>query len=178
MQDQEWIKQIQMGDHAAFAQLYQRYARDVYQYIYLYMNHRQTTEDLVQETFLRAYKNSYQYDLNKSAIRTWLHRIAAHLCIDNIRKKKPNEVTLEIYYEPKLAGIADKVENQIWIKKFLTRLPDLNRSILILAYYQGFKGKEIAEIVGIPVGTVKSKLHYSLQKLKTWMNEEGESYVS
>jgi RNA polymerase sigma-70 factor (ECF subfamily) len=55
----------------------------------------------------------------------------------------------------------------------LDQLAEPNRSILILAYYQGFKGREIAEILKIPIGTVKSKLHYSIAKLKEWMKEES-----
>lgn len=72
---------------------------------------------------------------------------------------------------------AKTVNDQLLIYKYLQMLPRESRAVLILAYYEDLPGKEIAQILNLPLGTVKSKLYYSLRKLKRWIAEEENSYV-
>ncbi len=176
--DSECMLLFQQGNEEAYTVLYNRYARDVYRYAYLQLHNKEASEDIVQEAFIRVYRNRHQYDSTKSQFRTWVHRIANHLCIDHYRKEKNRTVVAFEADAPSLSKnardqTASEAENRLLAQSCLQQLPELERSVLILAYYQGLSGKEIAEILNIPLGTVKSKLHYSLQKLQKWLKEEN-----
>ncbi|TCS97006.1 RNA polymerase sigma factor [Hazenella coriacea] len=171
--EQQWIRRWQEGSSEAFTILYQKYARDVYQYIYLLMPNRSLAEEIVQETFIRVLKNKTTFDPKKAQFRTWIHRIAYHLFIDEMRKEaKSKRVSLqEVEHRLKSFQTEEMIEQKMIIQQCLNLLDEPNRSVLILAYFQGFKGKEIAQILHLPLGTVKSKLHYSIQFLKNSFRE-------
>lgn len=175
LSDEELMEKVKQKDMEAYNSLYARHATKTYQFIFLYIRQKQAAEDLLQETFIRVYVKCRSYKNEKASFRTWLHQIAHRLCIDYYRKHskfKWQQMELDDYSEKHQSTIEQNIQNKILIQQYLGQLPDKERSILILAYYQGFTGKEISHILNIPEGTVKSKLHYSLKKLNKSIEKE------
>lgn len=172
-QEKKFKKRIQADSTLVLSDIYQAYVKDIFLYCQLTVGNRETAEDLTQETFIKANYSLSNYDSKRASVRTWLHRIAYHLCIDYLRKKKRQSWYQRIFHskEPHSQPI-DQIHIHLSIQPYLQRLTEEQRSIVILAYYHEMKGNEIAEILRLPIGTVKSRLHYSLRKLKKWMKED------
>src|SRR5262249_49967049 len=157
----------------AFGALVRRYERELYGYLRRYLGDASLAEDVFQNTFLQLYLKSGQYEPGRP-VRPWLYTIATHQAIDAMRRTGRHQaVSLdETRTEPgegEVAGLLDLLESRgpspveaataeerrEQVRAGVERLPDFLRQVLILAYYQGLKYREIAEALGIPVGTVK-----------------------
>jgi RNA polymerase sigma-70 factor (ECF subfamily) len=185
--DEELLTRFRRGQQDAFALLVRRYERELYGYLRRYTNNASLAEDVFQNTFLQVYLKCSQYD-DARAFRHWLYAIATNQAIDAMRRNGRHQaVSLdEPRAEPgdgELARLLDMLqsrgpspveaasagERREQVRAGVDRLPEFLRQVLILAYYQGLKYREIADILDIPVGTVKSRLHAALVKLQeTW----------
>lgn len=173
------IRQLKNGDQNAFAEIVEFYKDKVFQICYRMLGNRHEAEDIAQEAFIRAYVNIHSYDLNKK-FSTWLYRIATNLSIDRIRKKKP-----DYYLDAELAGSdgltmysqvaadvalpedeLETMELQELIQGEILKLPDKYRSVIVLKYIEEFSLKEIGEILDLPVGTVKTRIHRGREALR------------
>ncbi|MGM0747569.1 MAG: RNA polymerase sigma factor [Bacillota bacterium] len=175
LSDEELMEKVKQKDMEAYNSLYTRHAQKTYQFIFLYIRQKQAAEDLLQETFIRVYVKSRTYKSEKASFRTWLHQIAHRLCIDHYRKHskfKWQQIEPNEHEDAESGSVEYHVQNKMLIQQYVGQLPAKERSILILAYYQGFSGREISHILNIPEGTVKSKLHYSLKKLNKQLKKE------
>jgi RNA polymerase sigma-70 factor (ECF subfamily) len=182
--DEELLDRFRRGVTEAFGVLLRRYERELYGYLRRYLGDSTLAEDVFQNTFLQVYLKSGQFEDGRS-VRPWLYAIATNQAIDALRRQARHQaVSLEQAREvtgegdpgslsqalvsdhagpPELAADGETREQ---VRARVDRLPENLRHVLILAYYQGLKYREIAEIVGIPVGTVKSRLHAALAKLQ------------
>ena len=183
---------IEEGDIKAFEELLTRYEKSLFNYIVRSIGDFHKAQDLFQETFYRIFKNrkSYNPDLRFS---TWAYRIATNVCIDELRKKaRELEVSLEedklsqesslrlmdrgvnpnpIGYTPEERLIKKDVEEKIM--DLVKSLPEKLRSVFILSEYQEVPCREIAQILEIPLGTVKSRLHHSFKQLVKIIEKRG-----
>ncbi|MCM3603297.1 RNA polymerase sigma factor SigW [Robertmurraya korlensis] len=173
------IKQVLKGDQSAYGEIVEIYKDKVFQLCYRILGNRHEAEDMAQEAFIRAYINisSFNIDLKFS---TWLYRIATNLCIDRIRKKKPDyyldaEVSgtdgLTMYSQIASDSILpeDEIENlelQETIQREITKLPEKYRSVIVLKYIEELSLNEISEILDIPLGTVKTRIHRGREALR------------
>lgn len=173
------IKQVIKGDQDAFAEIVEIYSNSIFQLGYRMLGNRQEAEDIAQEAFIRAYVNikSFNQELKFS---TWLFRIATNLCIDRIRKKKPDyyldaEVSgtdgLTMYSQ--LASDAPLPENELEslelqesVQKEILKLPEKYRSVIVLKYIEELSLNEISEILDLPLGTVKTRIHRGREALR------------
>jgi RNA polymerase sigma-70 factor, ECF subfamily len=173
------IKQVLKGDQSAFAELVELYKDKVFQICYRMLGNRHEAEDIAQEAFIRAYVNIETFNQNRK-FSTWLFRIATNLCIDRIRKKKP-----DYYLDAEVAGTEgltmysqvaadvqmpeDEVENmelQETIQKEISKLPEKYRSVIVLKYIEELPLQEISEILDMPLGTVKTRVHRGREALR------------
>ncbi|MCC3359363.1 RNA polymerase sigma factor SigW [Bacillus sp. REN16] len=173
------IRQTKNGDQSAYGEIVEFYKDKVFQICYRMLGNRHEAEDIAQEAFIRAYVNIHSYDLNKK-FSTWLYRIATNLSIDRIRKKKP-----DYYLDAELAGSdgltmysqvaadtalpedeLETMELQELIQAEILKLPDKYRSVIVLKYIEEFSLKEIGEILDLPVGTVKTRIHRGREALR------------
>lgn len=173
------IKQVLKGDQSAFAELVELYKDKVFQICYRMLGNRHEAEDIAQEAFIRAYVNIETFN-QKRKFSTWLFRIATNLCIDWIRKKKP-----DYYLDAEVAGTdgltmysqvaadvqlpEDEVENmelQETIQKEISKLPEKYRSVIVLKYIEELPLQEISEILDMPLGTVKTRVHRGREALR------------
>jgi len=167
-----------------FGVLVKRYERELYGYLRRYLGDASLAEDVFQNTFLQLYTKIKQYEPGRP-VRPWLYTIATHQAIDALRRNGRHQAvsldqqrseggdgevqslmeTLE-HFGPGPLDRAEEEERRERVRASVEGLPDFLRQVLILAYYQGLKYREIADILGIPVGTVKSRLHAALVKLQ------------
>ena len=170
MADETLIEQIKDGNEQAFHHLYERYSAHLYRYfLRLLRGDREKSEDFLQELFLRVLEHVNQFR-KEYAVKTWLYTIATNLC-RNEWKKNANRAQLIESFTPwespssSNEDVLDRNQFQKELSKWMLTVDDMTREIVILRYYQDLTVREIAEIVSIPEGTVKSKLFYTLQSL-------------
>jgi RNA polymerase sigma-70 factor (ECF subfamily) len=172
------------GQTETFGVLLRRYERELYGYLRRYLGDSDLAEDVFQNTFLQLYVKSNHYELGRP-VRPWLYTIATHQAIDALRRNGRHQALsldqnqqelpdgevrslLELLEArgPGPADVAQDEERRERVRASVDRLPEFLRQVVLLAYFQGLKYREIADILDIPVGTVKSRLHAALVKLQ------------
>ena len=160
-------------DRHAFETQFTQYEADLYRIAYVYVKNQQDALDVMQEAAYRAYKNRKTLKEPKY-FKTWLTRITINCAIDHIRRYKPI-LPLEDWSEP-LSPITHEEEQQIILRTTLSALMDtlepMEKSIVILKYYEQCTFHEIAESLHLPLGTVKTTLYRALHKLRAAIKEE------
>jgi len=173
----------EQGRAADFDTLVHRYENELYRYLTRYTGDRALAEDVFQNTFLQVHLKRGLYEDGRP-VRPWLYSIATHQAVDALRKAgRHPTVSLDQRASPGASDSASLVdllvsggegplaelqgeERKEWVRQSVAKLPETLRQTLILAYHQDLKYREIAEILKIPVGTVKSRLHAALLKLQ------------
>lgn len=171
------------GDREAFNQLVRRYERELYNYLRRYLGNAAQAEDAFQSTFLLVHLKCAQFDESRK-VKPWLYTIATNQAIDLQRRNKRHRmVTLDRRHssgsEDDLGSLLDllqtretnplaqleSAEQQAWVRRALENLPEYLRTSVNLIFHQGLKYREAADILEVPVGTVKSRLHTAILKL-------------
>lgn len=178
------IKQVLNGNQDAYAEIVDLYQSRLYHVCYRMLGNKHEAEDITQETFLRAYINLHTFD-QKRKFSTWIFRIATNLCIDRIRKKKPDyhldaqvpgtdglDMYSQIAASEELpVEQLEKMEMQERLQYEISRLPDKYRSVIVLKYMEELPLLEISEILDLPLGTVKTRIHRGREALRKQMSE-------
>lgn len=157
--DPELVRRSLRGDQAAFGQLVERHQKRVYNVCLRMMGRPEDAADATQDVFLTALRKLSGFR-GASALSTWLHRIAVNTCYDALRRRSREVLVDEPLTEPAPSpdpsGAADA---RIDVQRALLRVPEDFRAVLGLHDVAGLPYEEVAEILGAPVGTVKSRLH-------------------
>ena len=162
--DEELIGAVAAGDGRALEELYRRFERPLYRFFYRYTGGRDA-EDLYQETWLRAVRAAGRFDPRRR-FSTWLFPIAVNLCRDWQRRAPPEPVdAASIDLVATGSGSAGATEAAIDVRRLLGVLPEAQRSAVILRYYHDLPEAEVADILGCPRGTVKSRLHQAMARM-------------
>lgn len=192
--DESLIAQYrQSGDRGLYETLMRRYEREIYSYLRRYIGNAELAEDAFQGTFLQVHLKCHQFDPARR-FRPWLYAIATNQAIDVQRRNKRHRmVSLDRSsngekddransWSEKLVGdspdpfrSAAEEENSRWVHESVATLGESMQQVIQLVYYQGLKYREAAEVLGIPVGTVKSRLHAAVQRLGMHWEETHES---
>jgi RNA polymerase sigma-70 factor (ECF subfamily) len=186
LSDEELMSRYREEGRAdVFTELVHRYERELYRYLARYLGDSTLAEDVFQNTFLQVHLKRGLFEDGR-AFRPWLYAIATHQAVDSLRKagRHPtisldqrvggggresdagNLIDLLVGDDTGPLTELQEAERQQWVRDSIARLPETLRQTLILAYHQDLKYREIAEILKIPVGTVKSRLHAALEKLQ------------
>jgi len=166
--DERLVSRVAAGDGSALEELLRRYERPLATFI-----RRRTggadVEDLYQETWMRVVRGAPGFDVSRR-FSTWLFRIAANLCRDWWRSRGPESgaESVDLFESP----AADRIESVLTADALLARLPDPQREALVLRYYHDASEAEMSEILGCPVGTVKSRVHNALARLAALVRRE------
>ncbi|GAA4431890.1 MULTISPECIES: RNA polymerase sigma factor [Bremerella] len=177
------------GNRSYFQKLVQRYERELYNYLRRYLGDPEMAEDVFQAAFLQVHLKCDTFEVGRR-FRPWLYTIATNQAIDAQRKTKRHKmvsldragssgeqqetgslVDLLVSSEPGPMSQMDDQERQRVMRDAVQDLPESLKTAIVLVYYQGLKYREAADILGIPVGTVKSRLHTAVQKLTEAWNE-------
>jgi RNA polymerase sigma-70 factor (ECF subfamily) len=160
------LKRASEGDSAAFAELVREHQGMVFSIAYHYLQDRSLAEDLAQEVFLELYQGLERIQ-SPAHLMFWLRRVTANRCIDQGRKKlRRRELALEETPEPIADGSPSDPLLLQRLRQSLDVLPERQRMVVILRFQEGLGPAEIAEALEMPVNTVKSTLHRSLEELR------------
>lgn len=160
-------------DAARLAALYDAHAAPVWRYVVHLTGDRAGADDVVQETLLRAWRTPKILD-DPSAARSWLLTVARHLVIDQSRSaRRRHEVAVADPPERATADATDALFDALMVEQALVELSSDHRAVIVRAYFGGRAVADIAEELGIPEGTVKSRLHYGLRALRLALQEKG-----
>jgi RNA polymerase sigma-70 factor (ECF subfamily) len=182
--DEELLRRSRVGgDALAFETLVHRYEGELFSYLRRYLGSAEMAEDVFQATFLQVHLKQEHFEAGRR-FRPWLYTIATNQAIDAQRRNKRHRiVSLDSRsgddvgtLVDMLAGtdgtadvMAEDQESRDWVRAAVDDLPEPLKGTLMLVYYQGMKYREAADVLGIPVGTVKSRLHAALLKLnESW----------
>ena len=177
--DEDLISLVQSKDAGAFAVLYDRHARAAYSLAYRMMGERQAAEDLVQDAFLKLWRAAGSYRVERGSVRTWLLSIVHNRGIDQLRSLSSRRRTQE-----KVEASAPRVQPseafaESWrnaqrdqVREALKSLPAEQLKVLELAYFSGYTHVEIAELLELPLGTVKGRMRLGLQKVRDYFDSQ------
>lgn len=185
MTDEQLVVAYAQGNNIAFDILLNRHKTNVYSYIYFIVHSRELAEDIFQETFVKAIMTIKQGRYTESGkFRAWINRIAHNLIIDNYRQEK-NEQTIsndecevDLFNNAKLSDgnvEDDIIKEQILadVKKLINYLPDNQREVLVLRYYQDLSFKEIADITGVSINTALGRMRYAILNMRKLAEEKN-----
>ncbi len=161
----EW----QSGDTTAFEAFFRQYERLVFKNAYLMTGTREEAEDVLQEVFVSVWKSRHTFNPNRGKLTTWLHRITVNKCLERNRKKKLAPVSLEGLDLPGTQPSDEILVTRQEYDKLIEAMNSLDakhRVVLVLRYFNDLSYEEIAQAVGIPLGTVKSRINNGLKLLR------------
>lgn len=171
--------QLQRGDAEGIESLYDRYGRLAFGLACRIINDTTGAEDVVQDAFLKAWRNARAYDPARGSLRSWLMTIVRNQAIDRLRgsAKRFAEASLD-ETEPQTAAsdVFDTVSadsERKEVRDGFAALPEAQRRTLELAYFGGLSHVEIAVQMGVPLGTVKGRMRMGLEKLRSYLEEKG-----
>ncbi len=178
MTDDMLVQSYSMGNNQAFDILLDRHKQSVYNYIYFVVRKKELSEDIFQETFIKAIVNIKQGRYTENGkFRAWISRIAHNLIIDHFRQMKnentisKDETPVDLLNNVMLCDgtIEDKmVKLQITsdIRKLVSFLPDSQREVLEMRYYQGLSFKEISDKTGVSINTALGRMRYAILNIR------------
>jgi RNA polymerase sigma-70 factor (ECF subfamily) len=175
--DVELLGLIAGGDRLAFEELYRRYARSVLGIALRRMGDRGRAEDATQEAFASIWRSASRYDPARGRPASWLYTVARNAIVDGLRRRPDPTVADPPEIASSDPGPADAAESE-WVSwrvhRALEVLPEHERSLVELAYWSGMSQSEIAEYVGLPLGTVKTRTRAALGRLANELEGELE----
>jgi RNA polymerase sigma-70 factor (ECF subfamily) len=191
--DAELLTRFGEGDETAFRELVTRYKNSLYAFLKQFLNHQDLVEDAFQETFLQVFTSRESFDTSRP-LRPWLFTIAANKAKDSLRKRQRTAATpigtmadaQEMSFDDVLNTftsddtmpyeVLQKNETASRVGQVIADMPENLREILILAYFNKFSYKQMANILSIPIGTVKSRLHTAVARFaKEWKASAGST---
>ncbi len=177
LSDEALVLMAARSEEWALAELYDRYGRSAYALALRVLRDQALAEDAVQEAFLTVWRTASRFVPERGKASTWILTLVHRRAVDTVRhEQRRRGVALERAAEPSVEG----VDEDAWLRlqrervqEALRRLPDAQREALELAYYGGLSQSELAERLGQPLGTIKSRMFGGLSRLRELLGEPG-----
>lgn len=182
IEDAELVSMVAAGDSRALEALYDRYSRIVMSFSMRMLSERPAAEELTQEVFFRTWKQAGAYSSSRGSFSTWLLSITHNMAIDELRKRKRRPQRADL--EDPVAAIANITDTEPSVEEHaqlgslreelrtaLEHLPVNQRDPIELAYFRGFTQREIAGILGEPLGTIKTRMRLGMRKLREQLDQ-------
>lgn len=179
--DEEVMRLVQEGNPRAFEMLYDRHGGASFSLAYRMVGDRVTAEDVSQEAFLSIWRSKARYQPDRGSVRTWVLGIVHHRAIDALRRNLVHErrrssaegieERLEAPERERTDVEAARREDALHVRDALKDLPDEQTRVIELAYFGGFSHSQIAEMLQMPIGTVKGRMRLGLEKLRKGLAE-------
>jgi RNA polymerase sigma-70 factor, ECF subfamily len=177
--DEELISLAGQGEAQAFAVLYDRHSRAAYSLAYRMMGEKHAAEDLVQDGFLKVWRGAESYRVERGSVRTWILSIIHNRGIDQLRstasrRRTQEKVEASAPVSQPSEAFAETLRNsqRDQVREALGTLPQEQLKILELAYFSGYTHVEIAELLSLPLGTVKGRMRLGLKKIRDYFDSE------
>ena len=178
------VRSAQGGNLEAFDRLVELHGPRLYGFALRMVGSAQEAEDLAQEAFVRAFKSLRQFR-QEASFSTWLHRLALNLCLDHLKRRKRQPISLEAVVEDSVpspegnpVAAAERRERQEIIRGAIGALPEAHRAVIVLYDLQGLSYEECAQVLKTNVGTVKSRLNRARLALKAKLEPQLELLLS
>ncbi len=171
----ELLQGLQTHDEQAYSFLYDHYSKALFTIIFRIVPQQEVAEDVLQEVFVKIWQNIKSYDATKGRLYTWMLNIARNQAIDRTRSReftnqnKTTELAENVYSE---RGTVEIKMDDIGLRKTLDNLPEENRKLIELAYFQGYTQEEIAKLLEIPLGTVKTRIRATVIQLRKLLSNQ------
>ncbi|MGA2764138.1 MAG: sigma-70 family RNA polymerase sigma factor [Spirochaetia bacterium] len=180
--DEELMRRMVRGETQALRELYARHGRLVYGLALRIVGDQEAAQEITQDVFLRAWEKADTYRREKALVRTWLARITRNRAIDLLRRRASRETRARDAWEemknavaegqPDPASPVEREDQRARIGRAILSLPEEQRSVLALAFFEGRTHREIAAATGDPLGTVKSRIRSAMIRLRELLQEE------
>ena len=172
--DEDLMQLVQRAEAAAFEVVYDRHSSAAFSLAYRMCGARQLAEEVVQEAFLSIWRSGARYDRSRGSVRTWILSITHHRAIDALRRgvvqdrHRASDEGIEERFESSDRTDAEvaRREEALEVRGALYELPEDQRRAIELAYYGGFTQSEIAEMLRVPIGTVKGRMRLGMEKMR------------
>jgi len=161
---------LQKKDQNAFQTFFYIYKNRLYYYFYKLLENQEDAEELTMETFFRIYRNAGTFR-GESKVSSWVFGIARRVCLEHLKEKNKSIKTLELYEGDAVSEGSPINEDVELVRKAIEKLAPYEREVLFLAYYEELPYEDIAKVLDIPVGTVKSRVFNAKAKLKRIIEE-------
>ena len=178
--DEDLISLAATSDAEAFAALYDRHARAAYSLAYRMMGEKQAAEDIAQDAFLKVWRSAESYRAERGSVRTWILSIVHNRAIDQLRSMASRRRMQDKVEASVPRSQPSEAFSEIWrnsqreqVREALGALPPEQLKILELAYFSGYTHVEIAELLGLPLGTIKGRMRLGLKKMRERFDSEG-----
>lgn len=175
--DGQLLARIAKGDHEAVTALYQRLERPLFAFLVKILRDREAAADVLNDTMLDVWRQAGRFE-GKSSVATWIYAIAHHKAVSWLRRRR--EVELNDETQAEIADDAPLADSRLaaadvaqTIARLMDKLSVDHRVVLQLAYFQEFNVSQIAEILDCPENTVKTRMFYARQRLRTLLQAEG-----
>jgi RNA polymerase sigma-70 factor (ECF subfamily) len=178
--DEDLLSLVVEGDAEAFATLYDRHARAAYSLAFRMMGEKQGAEDLLQDALLKAWRGATSYRPERGSVRTWVLSIVHNRGIDQLRSLASRRRTQERVEADAPRSQPSEAFSEAWrnsqrdrVREALGALPPEQLKVLELAYFSGYTHVEVADLLGLPLGTVKGRMRLGLKKLRDHFEARG-----
>ena len=173
----EMIFCLQSDNQRHFTKLYNRFSAALFGLLLKWVEDRETAENLLQDVFVKAWRNRGLYDAGKGRIYTWLYKITRNACVDYFRSKnyKNNRAAVldeDIAGLPALFHKFDPVPDTIGLRKLVNTLKHEEKEVVVLMYFKGLTQRQIAEVMNIPLGTVKTRMSKAIKELRYFFKND------
>ena len=179
-EERQWTEEVLSGNKQAYAKIINKYKNPLYATILRMTGNQQDAVDLVQESFIKIYRQLGKFD-GKGSFSSWMYRVAINHCMDEFRKKRFKMEQVEIreddvkdFHHPEVIFL--KKEKNRQLEKLIGGLPEDERMILLLRYVNEQSYSEISEFMSLSLATVRNKLHRAKKKLRETIKEEKGGY--
>jgi RNA polymerase sigma-70 factor, ECF subfamily len=183
LSDEALVAQIARGDQAALGALYERFGRVVYSLVLRVVRSAQVAEEATQEAFLTVWRSADEYRASSGSARAWLLMIAHRRAVDRVRYEQRRIVATEPLDETTHAQVAETAPSaaeEAWVVfererlvRALAQIPDSERELIELAYFDGYTQSQLAGRLGLPLGTVKRRTFTGLRRLRTLLEADA-----
>jgi RNA polymerase sigma-70 factor, ECF subfamily len=167
--EQSLLERVARRDAGAFETLYDRFGRSIYSVAMRMLRDAPAAEEVTQDVFLSLWRTAADFDPRKSPARTWILSMAHHKAVDAVRRRRvraAEPLTESMVEDPDVAGQALRAVEAKRVRDALGVLSETQRQALALAYYEGLTQQEIATRLGVPLGTVKTRMRDGMLKLR------------
>ena len=173
--DEDLISLVEASDAEAFSTLYDRHSRAAFSLAHRMMGERQAAEDLAQDAFIKVWRGAGSYRAERGSVRTWILSIVHNRGIDHLRSLASRRRTQDKIEASAPRSQPSEAFAETWrnsqrdqVREALDTLPKEQLKILELAYFSGYTHVEIAELMGLPLGTVKGRMRLGLKKIRSY----------
>ena len=183
LSDQALVAQLGDRDTCALDELYGRYSRPIFSLSYRILGDSSSAEDVLQEVFLKLWRQPDTYDPERGTLSAWLLSVAHHRAIDFLRRQRTRaeqqfpegweEAASEASDGTDPSDIASHAEARAAIKRALVQIPPAQRLAIEMAFFQGKTHAEISAELGEPLGTAKTRIRLGMRKLRTLLEADG-----